>query len=202
MSYTLENLADETIVGDPAVFAIGYAFLGTRRTTEVSMFAGGANLLGFTQDGERRTTRWPHLEGLVAWLRDFALTMREDPYPVEAEGEYAAQRDAAARTFESDDEGEMDAYYDTICDWAYAHSWHSESGGAILSDMLFEYRDGMVELSWDNRDAGDGVKFDFELGGVRVDAASFRDVVLKFSEAYERYWGIRLDDERTWVRKA
>lgn len=198
---TRENLANETVVGDPAVFAIGYAFLGAKRTTELSMYVGGGNLLGFMQDGEHRTTRWPYLEGLVAWLRGFALTMRENPYPLEVEGEFAAQKDAAARTFESDDEEEMDAHYDPISNWAYEHSWRSESGGAILSDMLFEYMGGMVELSWDNRNAEDDVTFDFELGGVRVDAETFHNVVLEFAGAYERHWDIRLDDERTWVRK-
>lgn len=193
--------AEQAIIGEPSRFAIGYAFIGDDRTTEMSMYADGVNLLGFTRGGQHLTTRWAYLEGLVAWLKRFAMTMRDDPYPMDVEGEFAAEKDSNARTFESDDLDELDAYYDPICDWAYEHSWASERAGAIVSDMLFECRHGMVELSWDNRSPEDGVSFDCEFGGVRVDAEVFKSVVLGFVDTYERHWGIKVDDESTWVRK-
>ena len=205
-----EIMLDQTVIGDPAEFAIGYAFMGDDRTTEISMFANGTNLLGFTKDGTHYTTRWLYLEDLVAWLRSFVLNMAEDPFPIEVDGEYAAEKDANARELgpdldddSSDEEMEaFDAYFDQFLDWVWDHTWHSESGGAILSDIYFEYKDGMVELSWDNRGGSFGYVFDCEFGGTRVDAEKFKTVVLEFVDAYEKHWGIKVDDDSTWLRKS
>ena len=204
-----ENMLNQALVGDPSVLAIGYAFIGNDRCTELSMWADGTNLLGFTREGCRYTTRWSYLEDLVAWLNSFALSMADDPFPIDVEGEYAAEKDAKARAFSpdldddsSDEELEaFDTYMDSFGDWSWTHSWHHESGGAILSHIFFEYRGDMVELSWDNRYPEDGVSFDCEFGGTRVYAEAFKTVVLEFVDAYERHWGIKVDDESMWVRK-
>lgn len=203
-------MLDQTIIGDPADFAIGYAFIGDDRCTELSMWADGTNLLGFTKEGCHYTTRWLYLEGLVAWLKSFALNMEEDPFPVDVDGEYAAEKDANARALapeldddSSDEELEaFDAYFDRFSDWTWNHTWHSESGGAILSGVFFEYKAGMVELSWDNSNEHLGVVFDCKFGGTRVDAETFKAVVLEFVDAYEKHWGIKVDDESTWMRKS
>lgn len=205
-----EIIADETFIGDSSNFAIGYAFIDDQRTTEISMIASGTNLLGFTKEGSRYTTRWPYLEGLVAWLKCFVLNMTEDPFPISVDGEYAAEKDANARACapslgdESTDEEleAADIYFDSFEDWTWNHTWLSERGGAILSNMFFEYKDGKVELSWNNLNDHGGVSFDCKLGGVRVDAEVFKTVVLEFVDAYEKHWSIKVDDDRTWLRKS
>lgn len=204
-----ENIAEETAIGDTSSFAIGYAFIGDDRCTELSMWAEGTNLLGFTKEGCHYTTRWLYLEGLVAWLNSFALNMKDDPFPIDVEGEYAAEKVAHARGLapELDDDSSdeeldaFDAYFDRFDDWAQNHTWISERGGAILSNMFFEYKDGMVEISWDNRNEHDGVSFDCKFGGVRVDSETFKAVVFEFVDAYERHWAIKVDDDSTWARR-
>lgn len=197
-----ETMLNQIIIGDPSDFAIGYAFMGDDRTTEISMFANGTNLLGFTKDGTRYTTRWMYLEGLVAWLKSFAATMKADPYPIDVEGEFAAERHAQAYDLAPEDEDAFWEYIFPLHDWGYNHSWHSESGGAVLADIMFEYVAGMVELSWDNRGSSFGYVFDCEFGGTRVDAETFKTVVLEFVDAYEKHWGIKVDDDSTWLRKS
>ena len=201
MTELQEAIEDQTLLGDPSTFAIGYAFIGNDRTTEMSMFAGGVNLLGFTREGCRYTTRWMYLEGLVGWLKSFATTMKEDPYPVDVEGEFAVERHTRAYALAPKEEGAYWEYIFPLHDWGYNHSWHSESGGAILANITFEYTAGMVELSWDNRNPEDGVAFDCEFGGTCVDAETFKSVVLEFADAYEKHWGIKVDDDSTWRRQ-
>jgi hypothetical protein len=210
MSDVQDVFADQTFIGDPSVFAIGYAFLGNDRITEISMWANGTNLLGFIRNNGHLTTRWAYLEYLVAWLKSFVLNMADDPFPIEAEGEFAAEKVAYARDQLPDlDDGcseeemdEFNAQVDLFDDWSWSHTWLSERGGAILPNMYFEYKHGMVELSWNNRNAEDGVVFNCEFGGTRVDADTFRSVVLEFVDAYERHWGIKVDDDSTWLRRA
>ena len=209
MSAIKEIIEKQTVIGDPSDFAIGYAFISDNRCTEISMYANGTNLLGFTKEGTHYTTRWLYLEDLIAWLKSFALNMKEDPFPIDADGEYAAEKDANARALapeldddSSDEELEaFDAYFNRFIDWVWNHTWLSERGGAILSDIYFEYKAGMVELSWNNRHPEEGVMFDCVFGGTRVEAETFRTVVLKFADAYEQHWGIKVDDESTWLRK-
>lgn len=197
----MENDDVDHVIGNPSDFAIGYRFIGDDRFTVLSMYARGRNLLGFTEEGEHHTTRWAYLEGLVAWLKSFADNMADDPYPLEVEGEYAAQKDDAAREFDSNDMEAFDAYYDLINTWAWNHTWSHEGGGAVLSHMFFEYKAGRVELSWDNRDDDPHYIFDCEFGGTRVDAETFKAVVIEFVDAYEKHWGIKVDDDSTWLRK-
>ena len=210
MSGIKEIVEAQSVIGDPSGFAIGYAFIGDDRCTEISMFANGINLLGFTKEGTHYTTRWLYLEDLVAWLKDFSLNMADDPFPIDVDGEFAAEKDANARDLspELDDDSSdeeldaFDAYFDRFSDWVWDHTWLSERGGAILSNVYFEYKGGMVELSWDNRYPEEGVEFDFEFGGTRVDAETFKAVVLEFVDAYEKHWGIKVDDDSTWLRKS
>ncbi len=209
MSEIKEMIEDQVIIGDPSVFAIGYAFMGDDRTTEISMFANGTNLLGFTKEGYHYTTRWKYLEDLVAWLESFTLNMAADPFPIDADGVFAAEKTENARASapdvdddSSDEELDaFDAYFDRFGDWVWNHTWLSERGGAILSNVYFEYKAGFIELSWNNRHLEEGVVFDCEFGGTRVDAEAFKAVVLEFVDAYEKHWGIKVDDDSTWLRK-
>ena len=194
-------LGNQIIVGNPSVFAIGYAFVGEDRITEVSMFVDGANVLGFIKGGAHRTLRWAYLEGLVAWLKDFACNMKEDPFPADVDGEYANERIARALELGPEDEDEFADFIGPVWDWVGNHSWLSERGGAILSNVYLELKDGFVEMSWDNRKQSADVVFDCEVGGARVDAETFKAVTLGFVDAYEERWGIKVDDDSTWDRK-
>ena len=92
-----------SLIGDKQVFGIEYTFLDGSHDTEIAMYVKGRNILAFERNGQIMTTRWD-LDELAMWLRQFINGMAEDPYPVECEGQYAAQKDDAARDFESDDD--------------------------------------------------------------------------------------------------
>ncbi len=103
-TYTISNSED---------FSISYSFFDNTHETELSMNVNGFNILAFDRNGASLTTRW-NPDELAEWLRNFIDHMAEDPYPVEADGEYAAMKDISARDFDSDNEDEIDAYYDKL----------------------------------------------------------------------------------------
>ena len=39
-----------------------------------------------------------------------------------------------------------------------------------------------------------------DLDGMRVDVGMLKTAFLEFVDAYERRWGIKVDDESTWAR--
>lgn len=176
-----------TMNSEKKEFEITYEFFDEYGSTEIAMYIDGVNILGFEMEGEQRTTRW-YLDDLTEWLRDFIDNMKEDPYPVEAEGEYAAEKDENARDFDSEDEDEFDAYYDKLDDWDFRHRWHPASAGAILADVYFQLVGDCVEISWDNEIQDEGAMFNTVFGGARIDKDVFVDEVNAFLKAYARHW--------------
>ena len=175
------------IIGDKNVFAIEYIFFDETRETEIAMYINNCNILEFERDGKILTTRW-NLDDIALWLREFLDDMKEDPYPVECDGIYAAQKDDNARDFDSEDDEEFDDYYDKIDEWNMYHRWHHVSSGAILADVYFQLVGDYVEISWDNRDMGDGIVFKSEVGGSKVPVEIFCLVVDEFLKKYALHW--------------
>ena len=174
-------------ISEKEEFSISFRFFDDTHETEFSMNVNGVNILAFDRNGTSMTTRW-NLDELAEWLRYFIDHMTEDPYPVEADGEYAAMKDINARDFDSDDEDEFDAYYDKLDEWNLRHRWHPASSGAILADVYFQLVGDDVEISWNNEDTGDDIKFLNHLGGTRINKDIFYTTIDEFLKAYAAHW--------------
>ena len=175
------------LVGDKGTFAIEYAFCEDSRSTELSMYVAGKNILAFERDGERLTTCW-NLDELTIWLRKFIDEMTFDPYPVNCEGIFAAQKDDNARDFDSDDDELFEAYYQRLYDWNLRHRWHSASSGAVLADVYFQLVGDSVEISWDSRNVEGNVIFTNLSGGREIPKEQFCTVVNTFLREYALQW--------------
>lgn len=171
------------VVGQKELFAIGFTFFEETRDTELEIFIGGNNVLAYKKGDKRLTTRWC-LDDIAFWLRDFIDNLAEDDFPFECEGSNAAEKDAHAREFDSDDDEEFDLYYQKLYDWNQRHSWHSRSNGAILANLYFQLIEGKVEVSWNNDASEEGVAFEFPIGSERIDRNVFVDIVNKFLYEY------------------
>ncbi len=173
-------------IGNPAQFAITYRFIDNSPETELSMFVDGKNILAFERGGEQLTTCWD-LDELALWLRDFIDHLTEDPYPVEAEGEFAAEKDISAREFDTDDLHTFDAYYDNLDNWNLRHRWHPASAGAILADVYFQYTGDFIEISWNNTDEDEDIHFLNMRGGSQVPKDIFCDMIERFLQIYAQH---------------
>ncbi|MGI6203721.1 MAG: hypothetical protein ACOYJH_00345 [Anaerovoracaceae bacterium] len=174
-------------IGDKKKFAIEYSYFDESHETEIAMYINGTNILEYKRNGMVLTTRWD-LDDIVEWLRHFIDNMKDDPYPVEAEGKYAAQKDISARDFDSDDDAEFDAYYDKLYNWNLRHRWHTEANGAILADVYFEQKGSQVEISWNNEDEEGYADYTCMLGGASIDKSMFCRVVTAFIIDYAEHW--------------
>lgn len=173
--------------GDYTEFAISCSFYDSCHDTELSVFVKENNILAFERNGKLLTTRWD-LDDLVLWLKGFIGKLEEDPYPVDVEGDYAAEKDLKAHEFDSDNDEEFDAYYDRLYEWNLRHRWHPASAGAILADVYFQLIGDSIEVSWNNTDAEEEVTFRNLLGGARVGRKLFVSAVDSFIQAYTRHW--------------
>ena len=168
-------------------FSITYRFFDDTHQTEISMYVDGNNILAFERNGDVLTTRWD-IDELAEWLRGFIDHMVEDPYPVAVAGEYAAIKDINARDFDSDDKEDFDAYYDKLDEWNLRHRWHPASSGAILADVYFQLVGEYVEISWNNKESDEDVRFLNLLGGTKVRKDVYFDTVDAFLKEYALHW--------------
>ena len=168
-------------------FSLKYSFFDDTRETELSIIIDGKNILAYQRNGNSFTTRW-NLDELAFWLRDFLDNMKEDPYPVDTIGEFAAMKDVSAREFDSDNEKEFDEYYDRLDEWNLHHRWHPTSSGSILADVYFQLVGEYVEISWNNEDADDDVTFNNIIGGKKVKKDLFYKVINEFLQDYAMHW--------------
>ena len=178
---------NKKLIGNKDYFGIAFAFLDDEKDTEIEMYVNGSNILEFKKQGVIRTTRW-NLDELTMWLRDFIDNLKEDPYPVEVKGRYAAEKDDNARDFESEDEDEMDKYYNNLQEWYFRHNWHHASSGAILASVYFQLIGDNIEISWDNRGLDDGFDFTYLRGGDVIEKDLFVKIVNQFLNDYTDYW--------------
>lgn len=181
----------QNTLGDKHVFAIEFSFFDDSRDTEIAMFVNGNNILAFERNGACFTTRW-NLDALTAWLRQFIDEMLDDPYPVECDGRYAAQKDDAARDFDSDDDSVLETYYQKLYDWNAHHRWHAASSGAILANVYFQVVGEFVEVSWNNEQSEEGVRFLCINGGASIEKETFFDVVDAFLKKYASHWFLKI----------
>ena len=168
-------------------FSLLYTFFNETHETELSMIVDGNNILAFEREGSVLTTRW-NLDELVFWLRDFLDNMQEDPFSVQADGEYASFKDLNAREYDSDDNQEFDAYYDKLDEWNLRHRWHPYSSGAILADVYFQLVGDYVEVSWNNKDTEENVFFLNQIGGAKIPKDLFISTVNTFLREYATQW--------------
>ena len=180
-------MIQKQLIGNKQTFALEYAFFDGSHETELSIYVNGINILAFERTGIILTTRW-NIDELAMWLRDFIDKMSDDPYPVDCEGQYAAQKDYVARDFDSDDDEIFEAYYQKLYTWNLRHRWHSASSGAILADVFFQQVGDYVEVSWDNRNSEDGIVFLNEIGGASIPKEKFYEIVDSFLKAYACHW--------------
>lgn len=193
------NQLKHEVIGDTEQFAIGYAFLPREpntsenypmhQCTEMAMVVAGTNLMGFTRDETACTVRW-QLDEAVEFLDEFARNSRDEKFPfADVPGCCLAELEYNARDFDTDDDDEFDRYYDALDEYVWPRSWHHTCGEAVFPFIYFRVVGNDVEISWDNRDAPEGVAFDTVAGHALVPLATFRDVVSRFVAAYLGHWG-------------
>lgn len=80
-------------------------------------------------------------------------------------------------------------YNEKLGAYVWPRSWHHTCDEAMFPHLYFRILGKNVEISWNNREAEEGVVFDSEAGSALVPLATFRDVVSRFVAAYLRHWG-------------
>ena len=163
--------------------------------SEIYLYIHGNNICewNYVDSKNRRTTRW-NLDDLVEYLYStLDFTFHDEPFPIDGIlGECAIQLDNKARDFDSDNEEEMDEYYSKLNDWTYAHSWHHESAGAVLADVMFRKVDNAIEVSYWNDSMPEGVEenihYTYTYGFITIPIEEYRQIITEALNEYNSMW--------------
>ena len=76
---------------------------------------------------------------------------------------------------------EFDLWYGFLHAWIRRHSWASESGSSLISNVSFYRRGNKVEIAWNNEEDRDlRIKYEYEKGSENIDRRYFIEVICEF----------------------
>ena len=156
-------------------------------TCKLKLYAGGKNICEWKDsDGKTHREIWWDLDELINYLHDtIGFICDDDPFPIDnVTGECASELDNNARDFESDNNEEMEKYYDSLDDWTYNHSWYHARSGAVVPDVMFRKANDMIEISWWSDQEDEGRYFINKYGYVLVDCDEYQKEI---NELYDTY---------------
>ena len=177
------------LIGNKNEFAIDIQKVSDENhTSKLKVYVNGKNICQWTdKETEKKETVWWNLDELISYLYSTIDFFEEDrPFPIAVEGECASELENNARDFESDNEEEVDDYYDKLNDWVYEHTWNHAHAGAVVPDVTFRNVDGKIEISWWNN--GDEVDFINTYGYCLVDKEKYIDIITELFNAYNAMW--------------
>ncbi len=177
------------IIGNKKEFAIDIKKISdTDHTSKLKVYVNGKNICQWTdKETGKKETVWWNLDELINYLYSTIGFFEEDnTFPIDVEGECASEMENNARDFESDNEEEMDDYYDKLNDWVYDHSWNHARAGAVVPDVIFRNVDDKMEISWWNDD--DEVDFTYIYGYCLVDKKQYIDIITTLFNEYNAMW--------------
>ncbi|MBR2067984.1 MAG: hypothetical protein IJ875_07000 [Solobacterium sp.] len=162
----------------------------SEHTSKLTVFANGKNICEYidSNGNKRKNIFWDNDE-LISYLNDTINFFYEnDPFPVQCRGDYAAELDNNARDFDSENEDELDSYFDKLNDWSYKHSWRHARSGAIVPDLLFRVIDNQMEISWWTDYSDEGLSFTNSRGFILVEKNKYIEIISNLFDAYNDMW--------------
>ncbi len=178
------------IIGNKKTFAFELKLKSIKEhKCEISLFIDGKNICAFKHENDAncKTTRW-NLDELINYLDStLAFINNDKKFPFDINGECAAELDNNARDFDSENEFEMEKYYDSLNDWSYVHSWHHASSGAILADVFFRKVNNGIEISWWSDQEKD-INFKYPYGYSVINFDTYEETVKNVIKTYNNFW--------------
>lgn len=179
--------------GDRETFAIAYELkdnpfseFGRNDPTwgVFQMWVDNKSVCTFSIDGKLREYEWD-LNYIVEWLQQNKHNVfNETQFPLPVEGKTSIEFYKKSGEFDSDVDKEFDLWFEKRQDWYFRHSWYSNNGGSILADVFFRKVGDKIEISWDNSELYDEIKFINPKGVYYVSFDFFQEVINNFVDDF------------------
>lgn len=141
----------------------------------LSLIADGMNLTEYSYEGKDYCGIC-RIRTLAAWLKQHkAIFLEDDPFPVTSHGDTGA-----SLWMNSDAYLDGEEFHEKRQAWIWRHSLDSCREEFCLPFVVIRYKDGKIEISWNNHDHNfTGVTFRYPEGVCYVDAEHFEREICK-----------------------
>lgn len=112
--------------------------------------------------------------------------LSDEPFPLPVKGQHSVELLNNCLLFESDNDDEFDAWFDTKQEWEFKHSWFSNRAGSFLPDIFFRRVDDEIEIAWNNESTytSEGISFINPIGIEYVPLTVFESTIKNFIEDF------------------
>lgn len=181
--------------GDKNTFAIQYEFednpfneisLTGETWGKFELFVRGMDVCRYKRVDNETTYQW-NLIHIVEWFSEnLKSILSEEPFPLPVEGQHSLELLDNCLLFESDDDDEFDAWFDTKQEWEFKHSWFSNRAGSFLPDVFFRRVNDKIEIAWNNEStySSEGISFINPIGIEYVPLGIFESTIKNFIEDF------------------
>lgn len=181
--------------GDKNTFSIQYEF-GANPFNENSLigetwgrfelFVHGVDVCQYKREDSLTTYQW-NLIYIVEWFSEnLKYILSDEPFPLPVEGQHSLELLDNCLLFDSDNDDEFDAWFDTKQEWEFKHSWFSNRAGSFLPDVFFRRVNGDIEIAWNNEStySSEGISFINPIGSEYVPLGIFESTIKNFIEDF------------------
>ncbi|WP_244188324.1 DUF5984 family protein [Paenibacillus kribbensis] len=177
--------------GDQNIFAIHYEFVNNpfnessligETWGKFQLFVHGIDVCQYKRENSVTTFQW-NLIYIVEWLSEnLKHILTDEAFPLPVAGQNSLELMDHCLLFESDDDDEFDAWFDTKQEWEFKHSWFSNRAGSFLPDVFFRRVKDDIEIAWNNEStySSEGVTFINPTGTEYIPIDEFNSIVKKF----------------------
>lgn len=179
------------IIGNKEKLAFDFKKLSeAEHICSLKVYVRGKNICKWkdVNDPKWKTVTW-NIDGLIRYLYGTIDFIYHDlPFPFAVDGECAAELDNNARDFESDNDSEIDEYYDKLNEWSYKHSWMHARDGAIVPDVMFRKVEDNIEISWWSDQEDEGRLFQNRYGFILIPCNEYESLITELFNQYNNVW--------------
>ncbi|WP_368087120.1 DUF5984 family protein [Paenibacillus sp. cl6col] len=181
--------------GDKDTFSIQYEF-GENPFNESSLtgetwgrfelYVHGVDICQYKRQNNLTIYQW-NLIYIVEWFSENLKYILSDvPFPLPVEGQHSLELLDNCLLFESDDDNEFDAWFDTKQEWEFKHSWFSNRAGSFLPEVFFRRVNDELEIAWNNEStySSEGISFMNPTGIVYLPISIFESTIKNFIEDF------------------
>ncbi|RUT39508.1 hypothetical protein EJP82_25860 [Paenibacillus anaericanus] len=181
--------------GDKNIFAIQYEFVDnpfkenslTGETWgKFELFVHGIDVCQYKRENIVTTFQW-NLIYIVDWFSEnLKHILSDEAFPLPVEGQNSIELLDKCLLFESDNDDEFDAWFDTKQEWEFSHSWFSNRAGSFLPDVFFRRVSGEIEIAWNNETtySSEEITFINPIGIEYIPIGIFDTIIKSFIEDF------------------
>lgn len=181
--------------GDKNIFAIQYEFIDNRFNENsligetwgrLELFVHGIDVCQYKRENIVKSFQW-NLIYIVEWFSEnLKHILNDEAFPLPVEGQNSIELINNCLLFDSENDDEFDAWFDTNQEWEFKHSWFSNRAGSFLPDVFFRRINGEIEIAWNNEStySTEGITFINPIGVRKIPIGIFDSTVKNFIEDF------------------